>query len=397
MSEKLNNIYHPSACLSQQQLFDYIDNKLDKHQRLVFEHHLLDCELCSDAMEGLSMLKNREIAFTASEKLKAEFISADKKIISINWFERNYKLMAAASVLLLIGFGIYFFQVVSNKDAQVAEVITQKPISEIEKNVGAIESKKNTPITEPAIDNETASTPKIIEKNNSENRGPSLRTKAMKPSEIEQIAASEQVTALSAPLEKAPVALDDKITRSESVVLGEEVSKNGGISSNTASDVTYSKDQEEDSSNKKAKGEEDARKISETQKSAKPFANNQDKKQSTTSERSTISQAPSVAGQTTESSDISITAPTYHGGEKAMQAFISKNKKACEGCTANVKVDFIVEADGSINNIEVKGQVATCACATIEAKRLVALMPKWNPGEVRGNKQAALTYVIITF
>lgn len=391
MSEKLNNIYHPSNCLSQQQLFDYIDNKLNHQQKRLVEHHLLDCELCSDALEGLSMLKNREIAFTATQQLQAEFIPVDIKVIPLNWFERNYKFMAAASILLLIGFGFYFFQIVSTKETQVAEVVTKSTNSEIEKSVQPITSTKETANKVLTEKQATPPTPPTIVKRNIENERPAATgEKTLKPSDKAPVAVSE-----SAPEATGPSQLADKIIQAEADQ-EEEFAKSGGIARNSTADDAYKKEEFANSKSKTLR-EEDSEKSREAKKTSNVDVNKKDKTISTASEERAIPNTPAAEIQNAAPTDLAITAPTYPGGEKAMQAFILKNKKACEACSAKVKVNFIVEANGNLSNIEVKEQTTACACAITEAKRLVASMPKWNPGESRGTKQASLWYIIITF
>jgi hypothetical protein len=50
----INNIFKASACLTEAELKAYISQKLEGEELHRVECHLLDCELCSDAVEGLS-------------------------------------------------------------------------------------------------------------------------------------------------------------------------------------------------------------------------------------------------------------------------------------------------------------------------------------------------------
>ena len=79
--------------------------------------------------------------------------------------------------------------------------------------------------------------------------------------------------------------------------------------------------------------------------------------------------------------------PEYPGGTTAMFDFIQKNVKYPEsakdkGIEGKVYVQFVVEKDGSISNIEVLRGVSEDIDA--EAVRVVKAMPKWKPGMNEG-------------
>ena len=79
--------------------------------------------------------------------------------------------------------------------------------------------------------------------------------------------------------------------------------------------------------------------------------------------------------------------PTFPGGDNKMIDFIRKNLRypsiaAEQGIGGLVYVTFIVETDGTILNPYVsKGIGGGC---DEEALRIVGLMPKWNPGKIKG-------------
>ena len=60
MSDSLKHkIFIRTDCVSEQTMFDYIDKKLSAKESHSVEKHLLHCELCSDALEGLELTKTR--------------------------------------------------------------------------------------------------------------------------------------------------------------------------------------------------------------------------------------------------------------------------------------------------------------------------------------------------
>ena len=91
--------------------------------------------------------------------------------------------------------------------------------------------------------------------------------------------------------------------------------------------------------------------------------------------------------------------PEFPGGEQAMMDFVSKNvvypKEAQEkGISGRVMVSFIVEKDGSVNEVKiVRGIGGGC---DEEAVRVVKAMPKWKPGKEKG-KPVRVSYMMPIF
>lgn len=79
--------------------------------------------------------------------------------------------------------------------------------------------------------------------------------------------------------------------------------------------------------------------------------------------------------------------PEYPGGFKAMSKFLSANIKYPEAAkkdsiSGRVFVSFIVEKDGHVADVSIlRGIGGGC---DEEAMRVVAMMPKWNPGMEKG-------------
>ena len=79
--------------------------------------------------------------------------------------------------------------------------------------------------------------------------------------------------------------------------------------------------------------------------------------------------------------------PQFPGGEQALMDFVSKNVKYPEeaknkNIAGRVFVSFVVEKDGSINEVKVlRGIGGGC---DEEAVRVIKSMPKWKPGKQKG-------------
>ena len=110
MSEELKHkIYSATECISEQKMFDYIDNKLNAHEQHKVEKHLLDCELCSDALEGLELLKNRNRITSINNKIIERLSITPKKNSKIIFFNFKTITSIAAAIALLVG-GVFLFK-----------------------------------------------------------------------------------------------------------------------------------------------------------------------------------------------------------------------------------------------------------------------------------------------
>jgi hypothetical protein len=90
-------------CLTEQQLFDYIDGKLLVSEMHLVEKHLLDCAMCSDALEGLENVKHRGkvAAFSPGNNSEKPEEEEKPKVIPLWSNKRTIYSIAAAIVLLL--------------------------------------------------------------------------------------------------------------------------------------------------------------------------------------------------------------------------------------------------------------------------------------------------------
>ncbi|MEI9921247.1 MAG: energy transducer TonB [Bacteroidota bacterium] len=79
--------------------------------------------------------------------------------------------------------------------------------------------------------------------------------------------------------------------------------------------------------------------------------------------------------------------PEFDGGLPGLSSFISSNlvyprKARRMGTQGNVFIEFVIDKDGKVINIKMlKGIGPECDA---EALRVISIMPKWNPGLLRG-------------
>ena len=115
--ELKHKLFTATDCLSEETMFDYIDNKLSDKERHQVEKHLLDCDFCSDAMEGLELVNNRSRINDINEEISNRIATPAENKNKI--FTLNYKIVfsIAASLLLLLG-GVFFFNNYGKKEIQ---------------------------------------------------------------------------------------------------------------------------------------------------------------------------------------------------------------------------------------------------------------------------------------
>ena len=109
---------------------------------------------------------------------------------------------------------------------------------------------------------------------------------------------------------------------------------------------------------------------------------------------------PDTSKTSDEIFDVVEELPEYPGGLEAMYKFLNDNmkypkkarKKRIQG---KVYVQFVVDRDGSITNVEVLRGIGYGCDA--EAVRVVKLMPKWKSGKQRGKFVKVRYKLPITF
>lgn len=109
MSE-LHNIFDHSNCLSQDVLLNYRNGNLTAEQRHKVERHLLDCEMCSDALEGMSQMPDEQVSKNIADLNTAidnRLLKKDGKRFFL--YEYRTQLAVAASVIFILGL-VWFFR-----------------------------------------------------------------------------------------------------------------------------------------------------------------------------------------------------------------------------------------------------------------------------------------------
>ena len=144
MSEENKIKVSASPCLTEQEMTDYIRHRLSPEKRNRVEKHLLECDLCSDAMEGLSMMANTDALNSLDEliskRISAKPLAGKGKLVSMRI---NYRVAAALALLVIAGGVLYFILSDTGKNEKVLSQ-NIKPMDSIHAaNRPIIEEKKD--------------------------------------------------------------------------------------------------------------------------------------------------------------------------------------------------------------------------------------------------------------
>ena len=94
------DIFSKSAHLQPGEMLDYLRKSVSKEDARRIEHHLSDCELCSDALEGLQKMKADTSILNISSELRK--MAGKRKLIRPKVFPLFDPIVIFAIVFLLI-------------------------------------------------------------------------------------------------------------------------------------------------------------------------------------------------------------------------------------------------------------------------------------------------------
>lgn len=90
-------------CLTQEQITAYIDGKLSSAEQHACEQHMLECGMCEDAVEGLSLVKDRSVLTAPLAPLVPAETPTEGKVIPLHQPKRRMWYAAAAILVLVLG------------------------------------------------------------------------------------------------------------------------------------------------------------------------------------------------------------------------------------------------------------------------------------------------------
>ncbi|MES2591208.1 MAG: energy transducer TonB [Bacteroidota bacterium] len=419
-------IYTETDCLSEQTMFDYIDKKLSAKDCHVVEKHLLHCDLCSDALEGLELTKNRGRIESINQQVRERIANSLIKP-KANTF--NYKLIIsiAATVLLLIG-GVFLFKQF-NQNNKIAEFKSESaaPLSEVQPapveetlsdstavNVPPIPAGKGQAEAKPRLEVKseaqpaqpiTASKQQALPKSitNTANTEDAVGGVSMSRDNAEM--AKEEEKQMESPEQLPSVAADDFSER-KTTKNSEESNKkvNTRLTQPSPAKAGSASPQErEDSDQKKddgAKTTSNYNDIVSDQAKSKKRSKEKTKTEKSNSDESAY--APQSIVLTDESVELATAAnsnsesmPEFPGGQDALRKFIAfhfkypENSKKEDWIGQTIYVSFIVNGKGKIGTPKILKGINSDLDK--EALRVVNSMPNWKPA-IRDGEPTSVNY-----
>lgn len=110
MESGKKNIFSNSHHLTRDELVHYSAHRLSERDRHEMEKHLVDCELCSEALKGISEMKNASSLYEVSKELHLR--ARRKHLLKKKIFSQN-ELITIFAVVFLILFiiliSVFFF------------------------------------------------------------------------------------------------------------------------------------------------------------------------------------------------------------------------------------------------------------------------------------------------
>ncbi len=105
------NIFKQRDCLTQEEIRLYLQEKLPEQKAHEIENHLLDCPLCTDALEGYASINSLEVAEKTLEKTTIPLVHKEetKQITSVPPRRLFLRIAAAAMLLLLPFIGLFYW------------------------------------------------------------------------------------------------------------------------------------------------------------------------------------------------------------------------------------------------------------------------------------------------
>ena len=113
MNEEYNDLFTTTQCPTQQQLLDYVQGRLTPEQQHEVELHLADCEMCSEAVEGLATIKQQEQIPVWLRQMRTQMLrklrSRKRRKDQVTYYTQLAIIVIVILFILLAAFWAYHF------------------------------------------------------------------------------------------------------------------------------------------------------------------------------------------------------------------------------------------------------------------------------------------------
>jgi len=432
MNKQHTDIFSQTECLSLETIDQYIHDQLSAGERQRVEKHLIDCELCSDALDGLAasgdmagVAKSVEVI---NEKIR---VAAHKQFFGS--FQDNYAKYAAVAAVVLIIFGSVFM-LFKDKFKDSNELIVENLSSVQQEEL----PKESIPITKggetkeeiTSITKELTLERKDFEGNNRTFQK-STEVSPVQPSGLSRVTqdkkaggaipSSEMAAAqggfdIAGMVSEEETKIADKDIETEEETTIDYALAGGEIDDLLADEAPAPEEKENKTLNAQELAEEEpnlpmksderlrsgegsmgaAKSKSKRTQTGGTYARMAPKAakepEVTAVESDTISEiVSSTAEKLTDDQEVFFIVeemPQFGEGDSTLHIYLSENikypsKAKEESIEGTVYLTFVIGSKGEVTDIKVlKGIGGGC---DEEAVRLVENMPDWIPGKQRGN------------
>ncbi|MCC7303647.1 MAG: hypothetical protein IT233_13485 [Bacteroidia bacterium] len=134
MSDQFHKLFGPDGHIPEEMMLRYVGKQLNAAEEHKVERHTLGCEICSDVLEGLLAVRNREkipvIIDTIKKEVRLQTSPPQVKVVRMT--TRTWVSMAAGLTLVL-GLGYFFI----SQDKDLSSPVTTEELSPLkEENQG---------------------------------------------------------------------------------------------------------------------------------------------------------------------------------------------------------------------------------------------------------------------
>lgn len=205
------------GCLTEQAMFSYIGKDLTAEEMLAVENHLAECGICSDALEGYSMMSDKEkiakIVFDIKNEIDEKTLIPAKGRTYLYWRLGAY----AASLAIVLGTVLILYM---NLRKQEGSQISQ--VSPVEKDIEKTGEKKNMDIQHHGDDerNTLIAINKSAEKNNYPAIGETVQTVDVLFSDVSKEDVNLPDNTIVTDQKKIPLIKDDESEKDKGLVVG---------------------------------------------------------------------------------------------------------------------------------------------------------------------------------
>jgi predicted Zn-dependent protease len=127
----MESIFQNRSCLSRKEIRQYLEGQMTAGQQHTVENHLLDCPICSDAVEGLANDVDTTLTGQHIEQLSKRISErgAQAALPSKKQWPRRAVWLAIAALLVLLAYVVHQYQQQTRGERLVAAYFTE-PASE---------------------------------------------------------------------------------------------------------------------------------------------------------------------------------------------------------------------------------------------------------------------------